>query len=94
MYQYIDSDRVKGKKIQYISTELAIFLLIFTLIAWSVIPSLNVYGQSNETSSPSEGAAQILSDNPPPPDENKESTDKLISENASTYGSNIKNDKN
>ncbi|MDN5868762.1 MAG: hypothetical protein L0H55_15365 [Candidatus Nitrosocosmicus sp.] len=92
MYQYVNSDRIKGKKIQYISTELAIFLLIFTLIAGSVTSNLNAYGQSNETDSQSDSAVQILSDNPPPPGENEESTDQLISETASTSGSNIKNE--
>ncbi len=92
MYQYIDYDRVKGKKIQCIYTELAIFLLIFTLIVGSVTPSLSAYGQSNETSSSPESAAQILSDNPPLPDKNEENTDQLKSENASISGSNIKND--
>lgn len=92
MYQYIDSDRVKGKKIQCIYTEIAIFLLIFTLILGSVTPSLSAYGQSNETSSSSESVAQILSNNSPLPDKNEENTDQLKSENASAYGSNIKND--
>ncbi len=92
MYRDVKSDRIKGKKIQYISTELAIFLLIFVLIVGSVTPSLNAYGQSNETDSPSESVAKILSDNPPPLDENEESTDQLISENASNSGSNNEND--
>src|SRR5688500_1970556 len=92
MYQYIDSDRMKGKRIPCIYTKLAIFLLIFTLIVGSVTPSLSAYGQSNETSSSPESAAQILSDNSPLPDKNEENTDQLKSENASTYGSNIKND--
>ncbi len=49
MNQYINSNSIKGKKMQHIANGPAIFLLISTLIAGPATSSFIVYGQSNET---------------------------------------------
>ena len=92
MYQYVNSNSTKGKKIQHITNGLAIFLLISTLIAGSVNSSFNTYGQSNETNSPSEDVAEIISDTPPSSEDKDENTEQLISENTSTSESNVDKD--
>jgi len=78
---------------QHISNGLAIFLLIFTIVLGSTNSSFSVYGQSNETNSPSEGMAEIIPDPPPPSKDDDENTEQLISENTSTSGSSLDNDK-
>ena len=84
------SYRIDRNKIQYFACRHVIFLLVFTLIAWSAATGFNVYGQSNETPSLQENESPpIISDTQL--EENAEIPEQIISENASSSSSSSDN---
>ena len=82
-YKSINSDGINRKKVRYITNIFTIFALISTLVVGSAASSWNVYGQSNETNSPSEN---VIQSNPETPsEENNDNTDEqLTSESGSS----------
>ena len=82
-YQNINLSAVKVKKVSFITNILSIFVFIGMLMMGSILPSWDVYGQSNETDSQAENVIQDIQ-GASSEDNSEDANEQMVSESSST----------